>query len=117
MQSKGWGNLQNLKFESHPSHHSLNYPSLFQINYIAGVKPSEVAYTSLARLAAGAGDGDAAYAAAKKIVAGQSLVPRLRSFVPALVAYAAAGRVSLMQAEHILCSVLLCRAVKVANLL
>lgn len=58
----------------------------------AGVKPTEVAFTSLARLAAAAGDGDAAFAAAQKVVA-QSLVPRLRSFVPALVAFAAAGQV------------------------
>lgn len=56
------------------------------------MKPTEVAYTSLARLAAAAGDGDAAFAAAKKVVE-QSLIPRLRSFVPALVAYAAVGQV------------------------
>lgn len=65
----------------------------------AVVKPTEVAYTSLARLASAAGDGDAAFAAAQKVVA-QSLVPRLRSFVPALVAYAAAGEVGLRVRER-----------------
>ena len=56
------------------------------------MKPTEVAYTSLARLASAAGDGDAAFAAAQEVVA-HSLVPRLRSFVPALAAFAAAGQV------------------------
>ncbi len=58
----------------------------------AGVKATEVAYTSLARLAAAAGDGDAALVAARKVVA-QGLTPRLRTFVPALMAFAADGQV------------------------
>ena len=56
------------------------------------MKATEVAFTSIARLAAAAGDGDAALAAARKVVA-QGLAPRLRTFVPALMAFAAAGQV------------------------
>ena len=51
-----------------------------------------MAYTSIARLAAAAGDADAALSAARKVV-DQGLVPRLRTFVPALMAFAAHGQV------------------------
>jgi len=53
---------------------------------------TEVAYTSIARLAAAAGNGDEALSSARKVVA-QGLAPRLRTFVPALMAYAASGQV------------------------
>ena len=53
---------------------------------------TEVAYTSIARLAAAAGNGDEALSAARKVVA-QGLAPRLRTFVPALMAFAASGQV------------------------
>ena len=57
-----------------------------------GIKMTEVAYTSIARLAAAAGNGDEALSAARKVV-GQGLAPRLRTFVPALMAFAASGQV------------------------
>ncbi len=53
-------------------------------------KPLELAYTALARMAATAGDGDAALEATTKgLTAGVG--PKLRGFVPALLAYAVAG--------------------------
>jgi len=53
-------------------------------------KPLELAYTALARMAATAGDGDAALEATSRgLKAG--VTPKLRGFVPALLAYAVAG--------------------------
>ena len=52
-------------------------------------KPLELAYTALARIAAAAGDGDAAFEATQQGL--RAGVPaRLRAFVPALLAYAVA---------------------------
>ena len=55
-------------------------------------KPLELAYTALARMAAAMGDGDAALEAAEQ---GQRAgVPaRLRTFAPALLAFAVSGQV------------------------
>lgn len=56
------------------------------------VKALELAYTALARMAAANGDGDAAVKAAEEGL--RAGVPaRLRTFVPALLAYAVAGDV------------------------
>ena len=53
----------------------------------------ELAYTALARMAAAAGDGDAAVEATQRgLEAG--VAPKLRAFVPALLAYAVAGEAS-----------------------
>ena len=52
-----------------------------------------MAYTALARMAAGAGRPDDAYAAAQELLAAKSLPARLRAFVPALQGYCAAGQV------------------------
>lgn len=53
---------------------------------------TEPACTALARMAACAGDGDLAFATAKEGVC-KGLQPKLRSFVPALVAFCEAGRI------------------------
>ncbi len=58
-----------------------------------GLPLSETAYTALARMAASAGDGAAALAAAQAMVAA-GISPRLRSFCPALLAFSTAGQVS-----------------------
>lgn len=58
----------------------------------AGLPLTETAYTALARMAASAGDGVAALAAAQAMVAA-GLSPRLRSFTPALLAFSTAGQV------------------------
>ncbi|KAL3153111.1 hypothetical protein ABBQ38_012130 [Trebouxia sp. C0009 RCD-2024] len=56
------------------------------------VKPLELAYTALARMAAAAGDGDAALEATHRgLQAG--VAPKLRAFTPALLAYAVQGQV------------------------
>lgn len=56
----------------------------------SSTKPLELAYTALARMAATAGDGDAALEATiRGLTAG--VTPKLRGFVPALLAYAVAG--------------------------
>ena len=59
----------------------------------AGLPLTETGYTSLARMAASAGDGAAALAAAQSMVAA-GISPRLRSFTPALLAFSTAGQVS-----------------------
>lgn len=79
-----------------------------------GVAPDETIYTSLARAAAVAGDADAALAWARRVVeaettgggrapGGGKMVARLRTFQPALLALALAGRVddALRVAEEI----------------
>lgn len=53
-------------------------------------KPLELAYTALARMAATAGDGDAALEATNRGLSA-GVPARLRGFVPALLAYAVAG--------------------------
>ena len=58
----------------------------------AGLPLTETGYTSLARMAASAGDGAAALAAAQSMVAA-GISPRLRSFTPALLAFSTAGQV------------------------
>jgi Pentacotripeptide-repeat region of PRORP len=58
----------------------------------AGLPLTETGYTSLARMAASAGDGAAALAAAQAMVAA-GISPRLRSFTPALLAFSTAGQV------------------------
>lgn len=56
------------------------------------MKPLELAYTALARMAAAAGEGDAALQATHKgLQAG--VPPKLRAFTPALLAYAVQGQV------------------------
>ncbi|KAL0051819.1 hypothetical protein WJX82_002667 [Trebouxia sp. C0006] len=64
--------------------------SIFDQMQKRSTKPLELAYTALARMAATAGDGDAALEATTKgLTAG--VAPKLRGFVPALLAYAVAG--------------------------
>lgn len=53
-------------------------------------KPLELAYTALARMAATAGDGDAALEATNRGLSA-GVLPKLRGFAPALLAYAVAG--------------------------
>jgi Pentacotripeptide-repeat region of PRORP len=62
----------------------------------AGLPLTETAYTALARMAASAGDGAAALAAAQAMVAA-GISPRLRSFCPALLAFSTAGQVRAAQ--------------------
>lgn len=54
--------------------------------------PSEMAFTAMGRMAAAAGRPHDAFAAVQELLSGPQ-TPRLRSFVPALKAYAAAGMV------------------------
>ncbi|KAL0027358.1 hypothetical protein WJX79_004098 [Trebouxia sp. C0005] len=64
--------------------------SIFDQMQKSSTKPLELAYTALARMAATAGDGDAALEATiRGLTAG--VTPKLRGFVPALLAYAVAG--------------------------
>ncbi|DBA87294.1 TPA: hypothetical protein ACH3X1_004352 [Trebouxia sp. C0004] len=64
--------------------------SIFDQMQKQSTKPLELAYTALARMAATAGDGDAALEATiRGLTAG--VTPKLRGFVPALLAYAVAG--------------------------
>jgi proteinaceous RNase P len=56
----------------------------------AGTAPNEICFTALARMEALAGNPDAALAIAVS-VAEKGLIPRLRCFTPALVAYAEKG--------------------------
>ncbi len=63
---------------------------LIVVMQIEQAKPLELAYTALARMAATAGDGDAAVEAINRgLQAG--VPPKIRGFVPALLAYAVAG--------------------------
>lgn len=57
------------------------------------MKLGDTAYVALARMAASAGDGSAALRAAEDCFAA-GLQPRLRSFAPALLAFATAGQAS-----------------------
>ncbi|KAL4853023.1 Proteinaceous RNase P 2 [Chlorella vulgaris] len=52
--------------------------------------PKEMSYTALARMAAAGGDADGAFALVQEMLAA-GITPKLRSFTPALVAYAEAG--------------------------
>lgn len=64
--------------------------SIFDQMQKRSTKLLELAYTALARMAATAGDGDAALEATTRgLTAG--VTPKLRGFVPALLAYAVAG--------------------------
>jgi len=65
----------------------------------AGLPLGETAYTALARMAASAGDGAAALAAAQGMVAA-GVAPRLRSFTPALLAFSTAGQVQALPENH-----------------
>lgn len=66
------------------------------------MKPLELAYTALARMAAAAGDGDAALQATHRgLQAG--VAPKLRGFTPALLAYAVKGQVEHAFQVYLIC--------------
>jgi pentatricopeptide repeat protein len=82
-----------LSTEMHATARAVHARQIFQDMQAAKVEANEMCYTALARLAAAAGDPDEAF----NVVHGMlelGIAPRLRSFTPALAAYAQAGDVA-----------------------